>query len=83
MPGLADLGEPSATLRDWTGFAAGQATPEPDRGDRPIFEELVERQNDGGWFNAVLADVDAKHGATMGDEVFRAISCGARTEWNR
>ena len=62
---------------------AGQTTPEPDCGDRPIFEELVERQKDGGRFDAALADVDAKDGATMGDEVFRAISCDARTERNR
>ena len=38
-----------------------------------ILEELVERQEDGGRFDAGLVDVDAKHGATMCDEVFRAI----------
>jgi hypothetical protein len=48
----------------------------------PIFEELVERQKDGGRFDADFVGVNAKHGATMGDEVFRAISCEARTERN-
>ena len=71
----------SASLRQrgriGTGVAAGQASPEPDRGDRTDLEELVERQEDCGRVDAGLVNVDTKHGATMCDEVFRAISCDA------
>ena len=71
MPGLAGLGEPSAALRDW------------DRGcGRPSHARAGSRRLPGfrrtgraargrrERVDAGLVDVDAKHGATMCDEVF-------------
>ena len=57
-----------------SGVAVGQAAPESDCGGCANLEELVERQEDGVRFNASRVDVDTKHGATMGNEVFRAVS---------
>ena len=82
-PGLADLGEPSAALRDWDRGCGRPSHARAGSRRSPDFEELVERQKDCGRFDAGVVDVDAKHGATMGDEVFRAISRDARTERNR
>ena len=70
-------------LRIGPGLRPAQSTPEPGRGGRPIFEELVERQKDCERFDAALVDVDMKRGCRGLDEVFGAIHPSAGIEKER
>ena len=55
----------SASLRQrgriGTGIAAGQASPEADRGGCADFEELVERKEDGGRLCVAVVDVRTRN----------------------
>jgi hypothetical protein len=57
----------------WPGIAAGQPSPESDRGGYADLEKLVEWQEDGGGLYAGFVEVDTKHGAITFDEVFRTV----------
>ncbi len=59
-----------------TGVAAAQAAPEPEGGANTDLEQLVERYDDGGRFRADGVDMNAKHHATMFDEVLGPIGRG-------
>jgi hypothetical protein len=63
-----------------TGFAAGQTAPEPDGGSGADLEQLVERYDYGGRLRAACVDMNAKHSATMLDEMFSPVACGNRIE---
>jgi hypothetical protein len=63
-----------------TGVAAAQAPPEPEGGGNTDLEQQVERYDYGGRFGAGCVDMDAKHHATMFDEVLGPVGCGDRIE---
>jgi hypothetical protein len=74
----------SARLRQRAGIgtwnAAAQAAAEPDGGANTDLEQLVERYDSRGRVRAGCVDMDAKHRATMLDEVFGPIGCGDGTQ---
>jgi hypothetical protein len=82
MPRLAGLSEPSAAFRDWDRGCGRPIHARAGSRRSPDFRrELVERQQDGGGFGHGVADVNAKCGATVGDDVLiGGFECRVSTE---
>lgn len=65
---------PRQRCRIRTRIAAGQTAPETYRGSGTDLEQLVERQEDGGWIYGALVGVNTENASKKLDDVFTAIA---------